>query len=71
MKLEDSNGNSLGAVTINTNGSPASTSDMTHVEKSYTTTSKITAGSTITFTIVAGSGTAKNNRITQIEVTAE
>ena len=65
------NGNSLGAVTINTNGSPASTSDMTHVEKSYTTTSKITAGSTITFTIVAGSGTAKNNRITQIEVTAE
>ena len=65
------NGNSLGAVTINTNGSPASTSDMTHVEKSYTTTSTITAGSTITFTIVAGSGTAKNNRITQIEVTAE
>ncbi|MBO4605889.1 MAG: hypothetical protein J5667_05060 [Bacteroidales bacterium] len=65
------NGNALGeTVTINTNGSPTQLSDMTHVERSYTTTAKIDSGSTISFRITAGSGTAKNNRITNIEVSA-
>lgn len=66
------NDNAIGdAVTINVNGSPTSTGDMTYVEKSYTTTADISSGSTITFKITAGSGTAKNNRITQISVVAE
>ena len=65
------NGNALGdAVTINTNGSPTQLSDMTHVERSYTTTAKIDSGSTISFRITASSGTAKNNRITNIAVSA-
>lgn len=59
------------AVTINTNGSPTSLSDMTHVERSYTTTSIISKGSTVTFKIIAGSGTAKNTRITNIAISAE
>ena len=65
------NGNSLGTATITTNGSPTALSGMTNVTKSYTTTAIISSGSTISFKIVAtGSGSAKNNRLTHIEVSA-
>ena len=59
------------AATINTNGSPASLSDMTLVTRSYTTTSKIAKDSNVVFKITAGSGTTKNTRLTNIVVSVD
>lgn len=65
------NGNTCGkAVTITENGSPSKLSDMTHVERSYTLTADVAKNSVIEFTITAGTGTHKNNRLTNIVVSA-
>lgn len=54
-----------------TNGSPSKLTDMTKVERVYTLTSDVASGTTIHVKLVAGTGTAKNGRLSDVTITAE
>lgn len=54
-----------------TNGSPSQLTDMTKVERVYTLTSDVASGTTIHVKLVAGTGTAKNGRLSDVTITAE